>query len=1375
MENTFEKSSERKDLENLTTITRRERLYHSLANDRVHRWQTTLFDVFVRLESVDGKRKRNKFQILINYLALIIRKLQLLSLVLLDYNLEVSFTLMSLFNTLMVGTRLDVLSIKLDFEIEYLMALIASVYIWGVCFVLLYIQIYFKKRIFLKPIILSAQILGWLCEYIIFIPYIYTALIYIKYSWDQNHKVEEYGSKVSDNLSPLTALILIFGAIILQFILYFRTIYNCNPAYSLKNKRHRMYSLISLKDFFLQEVVTFCAFTNSVYYFEATCIISSLYMAWQYIAYLPFVTLFDNGFEASTWIMLIFGEISHIIAYHVGALHAKVLLMVFVFPAAMVLFYSLMRWRFDRIKNWSKDDPFTVELKIRKILLGIKLQDFTDELLEIIKKTYTEATKKFLSFKLMFIWESIFTLNYRNNKSLALLKLSKINFSCTEHLKIWYQSDKQVSSFYSFPDLEAEFLFYFLYKKLVNEERSEDLILLRYLKDMNEFKNKDLEVSSELWNVYRKISNISRHPARAINRACTKLIEVKHSFEIFAERMIKKYQADSELLSIYGSYMTDFLEQSEGNLFLARSRVLKESNDGGIEKLTGFKYQKGTSIMVVSGMFGSIGDILYLNNDILDLLKIECIDNVIGTSFCQFMPAPFDVMHYDILRRYLIFGDKVDLYRPHMFLITAENHCVEVSMHFRLVFYKQIPYFIADFNSRGHRKNLILHSPDGLIYAVSKDIKNFIGSREGTVFEVILNLAYYYEQYDTGQCFEYNEDFYCKMMRFKLAIDGFVLEVLYMADSLEAISPTSDTPPLFIKKRAGSFNEFAYRTDISMEPDEAWKKTTDVASNHTYASSILSKISIKRKTEVANLKIFTLCRALNMNIRIAIGVLFVVTFISIILETVLVNNLKMSDILNDLDYMRYLENSILLNIRSLDLISQGYKTAFTESYYRDLLQKTSESLEDRIILNNDKIHSYGFLHNIFSDNKASISELIEGNSVRVTYENLFHCAQAYVTHAKAIINTDISDFKTIYNDFYFIYYNLPTEMIRMLNESVYTISKDFEDHVDSTFLFLKFFKAAFFVPPIIMIILSIPTLIILEKINKENWHNLSHLDMDRQTYLRDKLIDRLRDLHGISVDFIEPKASTNENYSSIWKILIIKILLLQILSIAYYIAALYGFQIELNEILIYQSKFIFNHGLRRMLSENSYFWAREKFVGEFNNSFMNWIDKSPFPSFSVKLDFVINELEYLEKLLSDKDYSEFYSSNMVNLEVGNPCDAIEENLASCESSYVGVGINPAMKSYVNELKDYSVSSHSSWEDIVRLEKYSDVLARSTVFMTYNYLNSTDDKIDEKITGLMVATLLYFFSLIIVSIILVFHAVNKIKNELIGKIDILKYF
>lgn len=355
------------------------------------------------------------------------------------------------------------------------------------------------------------------------------------------------------------------------------------------------------------------------------------------------------------------------------------------------------------------------------------------------------------------------------------------------------------------------------------------------------------------------------HQSSDINKVCNKLLEVKRNYEKKAIYLMKKYQSDADILYIYGSYMADFLEQEEGNLFLQRSELLKESKESVIEKLTGFRYQKGASIMVVSGMYETIGNILYLNAEITELLKIENLSDFIGSSFIQFIPAPFDVIHNDVLRRYLIFGEKIELYRPHMFLIATDGSCVEVSMHFRLVFYKQMPYFIADFNPRNQHKNLILHSSEGMIYAASKNIKSLISSRQGTLFDVIPNLDTYFDKYDIGKPFEYNEDFFCSMMRFQLSIDGLALEVLYIADNFDALSPVIEDPePSFIRKprkRAGSSNEINDRTDISMEPDMTIVK--NIVSTENYTSSILSKVKPQQRVKKTTENISKLCSTLN--------------------------------------------------------------------------------------------------------------------------------------------------------------------------------------------------------------------------------------------------------------------------------------------------------------------------------------------------------------------------------------------------------------------------------------------------------------------------------------------------------------------------------
>ncbi|CAG9327282.1 unnamed protein product [Blepharisma stoltei] len=1361
-----------------TSTSKRDILYKSLEAERANRFKITLFDTLIKLEGSDNKRKISRERLILTYLSLFIKKIQLLSIILISFETSDNVTLESSFNVLLRILRFDILSISLNIQLEFLLVMIGG--IWGLCisFCMIYLQIFYKRKIALRPVLFLTSLLGWIFKHVFCIPYLYSVGIFVKYTFfDDNSEVGEYDNVSASNYKTFLALPLVFGVPILALNIYFRTIYYCNPCYTAKIKRNRMHSLVTLKDNLFQFIIVFASFYRSAAYFNILCVIISIYMISQYIFYMPYVAMFDNVFEVDTWTMVLFGVIAYQISIYINTNSVRALIMIFIYPCITFITYFLMNWYFDRALNFPITNPYNVELKIRRLIFGKKPRNFQHNLSEKIKTMYKDATKIFLSFKMLFVWESLFYLHYERNKSLSLLKLSKINFSSRKHLKIWYQLHRNKARYYSFPNLEAEYLYYFYYKMLVNEEFADDLTLIRYIKDINVLNRRDLEVTCDLWDVYRKLSEISEHSLESINEACTKLVKSKKKFEEKAEKMVRKYHSDPAVLSVYGSYKADFLEQNQGNLLLQRSRSLKGSKDTGIEKITGMKYRQGDAIMVVSGMHGTIGDILYLNNEIAKLLNIDCVDDYIGTTFRQFIPAPFDVMHNDILRRGLIFGERIELYRPSLFLITTRGHCVEVTMHFRLVFFKQIPYFIADFNEKGYNTNLILHSPDGYIYAASKNINQLIGNRKGTVFEVVNNLANYYENYNPGVPFEYHEDFDCFMMRITLVIDGSPLVALYVANDYEYFAQMNNSDENTPKPHhVESFNDGGYKTDITMEPEELNLKS-GLASSFTYASTVLSKMEKKyEKGEKESSKIARLCNSMNVNVRISNAALLGIIIATIIIERYVVNELKISNFLSNFSTLRHLGNSILLDSRSLDLLSKGYELAYEETDYRASLQSSINNFENTLLQVSDEISNYDYMDDVFVTKKVKTTEKTGENALRIIKTNLFQALQKIIQEGYTIYGAELSGFQGIQASLFYIYWNFPGETFRSLNSSLNSINDETHNHISSVFEFLKIFKLIVFIPSMLIIILSIPNLIALEKINKEHWNELSSLNIERQIALREKLTVRLSEFHGIQVEEIEPKHTKKAVYSSIWKTFLFKVLFLELISIIYFFVSIYAIQNSISEALTYQSSYRLRSGYRRSLTISTFFWTRELLLSETESSLINTLDnKNPYPSVIKSLQSSIEDYDYHEHLIDFGSATKYFEHDMYNLLIGNPCSDAAKSIPNCLTSYISTGMLPALELYLDDTRTIFFDNSSNWQDVIKLEKYSKLISNSVGLMTESFMNSTDDKIDAYMTYLTITTLLYFFILLLVVLLLVLASVNKIKNGLIGKIEILNYF
>ncbi|CAG9335924.1 unnamed protein product [Blepharisma stoltei] len=1359
-----------------TVICQRNDLYKRLEAERESHYKTVLFETFIKLENSDNKTKASKEYLILNYTALFIRKFQLLSIVLMSFETSANITLESSLNGLLKLVRIDILCIDFNAESEFLFILLAS--IWGlfISFSLIYFQIYNKKSIMLKPFIFVAKLLGWAIDNIFFIPYLYSVGIYTKYTFfSKSMEVKEYDNTSSSSYSTYWAIPLILGIPIILLASFFRTIYYCNPFYTVKIKRNRMHSSVALKDIYFQVILVFLSFYDTDLFFNILCVMISLFMIFQYFIYMPFVAIFDNVFDISTWTMILFGVISHQLSIHTSAKSVRALIMIFIYPCSWIIIYYFMSWCFDHAINASNKDPYGIELKIRNILFKSDFKFYGNSDIQI-KAIFKEATKKFLSFKMLFVWEGLFYLRYERNKSLGLLKLSKINFSCQKHLRLWHKIHRNITKFYSYPNIEAEYLYYYYYNKLINEEYEEDLILIRYIRDINQLNAKDLEVACDLWELYTKLSNVSDYSPSSISKSCSILAETKRKYEEKAEKMMRRHHSDPIVLEIYGSYKADFLENIHGKMLLQRSRSLKSTKNTGVDRSPGLKHQ-GNAVMVVSGMFGSIGDILYLNDEILRLLSIDSIDEYLGTSFTQFIPAPFDVMHNDILRRGLIFGERVEVHRPNLFLITTRGHCVEVTMHFRLSFFKQVPYFIADFNEKGHNSNLILHSPEGYIYAASQNINQLIGDRKGTIFEVLNNIAYYFEKYEPGTSFEYHEDFSCFMLRTKLEIDGSPLEALYLANDADYFTSINAHESSPAKENDELFSKDIDKTEITAVPVELNLKSGVVSS---YTSTMFSKMHKNKKIEEVesdSKKIIKFCKSMSMKIRVSIIFLLGIIISTLLAEKYLIKELSLSIFINNFATMRFLGVGILFDSRSLDLLSKDYNLSYTETAYRNSLQSNIINLENALNSVSSDISSYSYLTNVFIENEIVVTEQISNGIFRVNKVNLFQALQKIVQEGSKIYNTELSKFSDVYDSFYYIYWNFPAETFRCLNESLYSTINEMQGNTLSVLDFLKNFKLLVFIPALLIIALSIPDIANLEKYNKKNWSRLSSLNIERQIALRDKLIERLCEFHGIIVEEIEPKYTSKKFYSFIWKSFIFKILLLELASILYYFISIYVLQSQISDALISQTDYRFHSGLRRSLTKTTYFWAREQFLDKNNASFITNIlhDGSFFPSIPHKLQNLIDDYDYCQELINYGSLKKYYNDEMVSLMVGNPCTQLNNTISKCKTSYISMGIVPSIKLYINEIKRVQSYNRNDWKEIIKLEQYSKLICSSVGSMVNIFMNTTDSHIDDNLNNLIITTLFYFLLMLIIAALIVFTAVNRMKNDLIDKIEILKYF
>ncbi|CAG9335926.1 unnamed protein product [Blepharisma stoltei] len=699
-------------------------------------------------------------------------------------------------------------------------------------------------------------------------------------------------------------------------------------------------------------------------------------------------------------------------------------------------------------------------------------------------------------------------------------------------------------------------------------------------------------------------------------------------------------------------------------------------------------------------------------------------------------------------------------------------------MHFRVSFFKQTPYFIADFNEKDYNSNIILYSSEGEIYATSKNIHQIIGSRQGSIFEVLNNISYYFEKYELGTIFEYDEDVTCSMQRANLQIDDSMLEVLYIIndDYFAQIKNLGKAPAIESDEWDYKSN---YNSHITIVQTESNAKL-EPAISHSYFSTMHSGIENnenfknEENKESSSEKVMKFCNSMNMKVRLSVICLLGIIISTLLLEKHLIKDLNLSIFISNFATMRFLGLNILSDSRSLDLLSQGYNLSSTETAYRTSLQTNLLNLKIALTSTNSDISNYSYLTNYLEENEIITVEKLSSNLYRTNKINLFQALQKVIQEGSAIANAKFSNFSDIQTNLFYIYWNFPGETFRCLNASLYSTIKEMQENTLSVLELLKYLKILAFIPALLIISLSVRDIINLEKYNKKNWKSLSSLSIERKVVLKEKLIDRLYNFHGLQVDEVQLKRTKKKIYSFIWKSFIFKILLLELSSIFYYFISIYVLQNQISDALISQTDYRFSSGLRRSLTRTTYFWAREQFLDKSNASFITNI-LHPFPSIPHKLQFLIDDYRHCQKFINYGPVKKYYNDEMVSLMIGNPCTQLNNTIAKCQSSYISMGIVPSIELYLNEVRRVATYKKTDWKDIIKLEQYSKLISSSVGSMVNIFMNTTDAQVADTLDDLVVTTLLYFLLMIIIAMLIVFTAVNKMKSDLIDKIEILKYF
>ena len=151
-------------------------------------------------------------------------------------------------------------------------------------------------------------------------------------------------------------------------------------------------------------------------------------------------------------------------------------------------------------------------------------------------------------------------------------------------------------------------------------------------------------------------------------------------------------------------------------------------------------------------------------------------------------------------------------------------------------------------------------------------------------------------------------------------------------------------------------------------------------------------------------------------------------------------SVSVNTIIFNLGSMRYYSCLIATNVRSLDLMSRNFTLAYSESTYRNSIYTTS--LLTKTYLNQYKTISIPLTNEKMRYFDEVIVDMfaVKEDSIENYKSTLFDAVNRVVEYSLIISNTSLENFEGIYDEFLFLYRNVPCDYIKVLNETVMSIT-----------------------------------------------------------------------------------------------------------------------------------------------------------------------------------------------------------------------------------------------------------------------------------------------------------------------------------------------
>ena len=1218
--------------------------------------------------------------------------------------------------------------------------------VFSLCLVL--IQLITKKKILRAHLLCLINITTWVLLNIMLFPMLIFSMLSIKYLGSTSTYLAYYDATLHS--SSLLGLVFILELFLVIFHLFLCTMFHYESQYTSNSLQSRAYSSVLLKQL-LYFIIVSLAFTIApANLFLAIGALAGLHMLKEFLYFQPYYSFWENYFEAGTWVIFATSCVA-ILIDNLFNLHSPILsCLAAVTPLEYILLYVHMQNYFEKQCESRERSPYLLEIRVRKLLQ--KEHSVTAETIEVVDEIFREATKEFLDFKPMLIWECNYVMQSSSNYALAIIKLLKMNFSQRRDLST--QSNHNAIS-YPF-NLESEYFLYLIYKKIIKVKSFKEIAFFQYLEDLNIFAVADYNLCIKLLDAinstYVKKSSSSKISVKQFKEYYNAFLQKKNIYKINK----RKYGKQAEFISKHKNFHKE-LSLNPGSRIVATDNIIEENF---VDKFLGNISSTRSSILLVSGHPDSLGKILFANNEAAEMLLYPSKSEIVGKNITKLIPEPFDKIHNEILIKTLLFTNNLISRRPIIYMKDYYGNSMELSIVTRIVFYSRIPYFIIELIGHEFCLSFALCSPSLTVYTCSSDVKDLFPHFEHSIEDVFPNLQAYILSTPPDCDFVYEDNGRTAQMKWTELIIG--TERLISIYFLDAYMLYEFQPPqLEVDFTQSTIFHNIYTTQLVAASQRRRN------SKLVIPSKILSVLVIRDNSNAIN----RYSKMLNFA---AVGATALVLgiYISMIITTMyFVNGSSIDNMIADVLSMRYNVASLTYRMRTLDLYYQGVPCYFSESDYKKVINTNLINLQNTLV-NINNYDSKFQIKTLFQDTAVVIWDFEKGNSTSQE-QNLYQAVTLLIAHSTQVLNSSFTDKDSLL----FVHRNSFLTIYKALNDTGFMCLNSAKKNSLSILSAINSMNLISFIPYIALIIFSIFMLTKLEDINNNQWSIINSISDDTKSALKNLIVARIKKYYIPNFDMQITESKGTELRLSIYKKPLASILVLLLISLIFYAIALIAILDPLQSSINSRLDNIF-YGGKRSFFISSFAWAKESYAKDLNISYLDIFEKNyDIASIPGRVKELTDDISYFENLrfisVSKSMSSNLYYADYTDFLLYNPCNYIT-TLKNCSNTFISKGIHQGIVSFVEELYYYINYSHRDKKDLLFLEHITSQFEVSLGVGLALYSSATDVKTAYYKSSLIITIAVFSISLLLYLIVVRF-ILSSVKAELLGKNELISMF